>query len=301
VGTKAKKAPARRQPAAYAPVEPLQLRPSYMVETHNGGRIERVEGFDASRALAQGFVGGRLPERLSSERFERAATLEFALPQLVCGDHDDRAPVTNSASVPWRCICHLVMQGMHTVDVFGTGWFAGPRTIITAGHNLFSHQTGHGPKKVVAIPGRFRNQAPFGFFQAEAIDVHPRWRKGAHKEHDLGVIWLKEPVGETVGWFGTGVYSDAMLRELLINNAGYPSDKPMGTQWFNAGRVMGVDPFTLSYGLDTAEGQSGSPIFHFDLQGRRIVVAVHAYGLCPKNFGIRVTDELSDVLAAWIR
>jgi glutamyl endopeptidase len=82
--------------------------------------------------------------------------------------------------------------------------------------------------------------------------------------------------------------------------AGYPGHKPMGTQWFNAGPVMGVDPATLSYGLDTAEGQSGSPIFHFDLEERRIVVAVHAYGHCPKNFGIRITSELFELLEQWI-
>jgi glutamyl endopeptidase len=276
------------------------FRPSYMVETHNGGRVERVDGFDPARALAQGFDGGRLPERLSSERFERASNIEFALPQLVCGEHDDRAPVNNTANVPWRSICHLVMQGMHTVDVFGTGWMAGPRTIVTAGHNLFSHQTGRSPSKVVAIPGRNRNHAPFGFFEAAAIDVHPRWRRGAERAYDLGVIRLKEPVGERVGWFGAAVYDDSEIRELLVNTAGYPGDKLMGTQWFNAGRVLGADASTLSYGLDTAEGQSGSPIFHFDQQERRIVVAIHAYGLCPKNFGIRITPEIFDVLTSWI-
>jgi glutamyl endopeptidase len=277
------------------------MRPSYMVETHHGGCIERVDGFNTDRALAQGFGGGRLPERLRTERFERAASLEFALPQLLCGEHDDRVPVPNTGSVPWRCVCQLVMQGMHTVDTFGTAWFAGPRTLITAGHNLFSHQTGRSPSKVFAIPGRQGNHAPFGFFEAEAIEVHPLWRRGADRQHDLGVVWLKEPVGETVGWFGAAVYNNAILRNLVINNAGYPGDKPMGTQWFNAGRVMGADATTLSYGLDTAEGQSGSPIFHFDASNRRIVVAIHAYGLCPKNFGIRITDQVFALLGQWIR
>ena len=276
------------------------VRPSYMVETHNGGRIERVDGFDCSRALAQGFAGGRLPQRLSSERFERASTLEFALPQLVCGDGDDRAPVSNTGAVPWRSICHLVMQGMHSIDVFGTGWMAGRHTLITAGHNLFSHQTGREPSRVIAIPGRHRDHAPFGFFEAERIEVHPLWRMTQSREHDIGAIWLKEPLGDAVGWFGVGAYDDDALHNLVINNAGYPGDKPMGTQWFNAGRVMGRDATTLSYGLDTAEGQSGSPIFHFDLEERRIVVAVHAYGLCPKNFGVRITPELFELLERWI-
>lgn len=278
-----------------------QFRPSHMIETNNGGRVERVTGFNPGRALAQGFGGGRLPERLSSERFERAANLEFALPQLVCGEHDDRAPVTDTGHVPWRSVCHLVMQGMHSVDVFGTGWMAGPRTIITAGHNLFSHQTGRSPSQVVAVPGRNRDHAPFGFYQAAAIEVHSRWRKSADRACDLGVIWLDEPVGERVGWFGAAVYDDAHLSELLVNTAGYPGDKLVGTQWFNAGRVLAVEDATLSYGLDTAEGQSGSPIFHFDLQDRRIVVAVHAYGLWPKNFGIRITPEIFQTLAGWIR
>jgi glutamyl endopeptidase len=270
-----------------------------MVETNNGGRVEAVPMFDAGRALAQGFDGGRLPERLSSERFERASNIEFAMPQSVCGERDDRVPVTNSGVVPWRCICHLVMQGMHAVDVFGTGFLVGPRTIITAGHNLFSHQAGRGPSNVIVIPGRAGDQAPFGFYEAQGIDVHPQWRGKASREHDYGVIWLKEPIGHRVGWFGTAVYDDPALERLVINNAGYPGDKRMGTQWFNAGRVLGADARTLNYGLDTAEGQSGSPIFHFDMQDQRIVVAIHAYGLCPKNFGIRITPEVFHQIGAW--
>lgn len=278
---------------------PRLRQDSYMVETNNGGRVENVAQFDTARALSEGFDGGRLPERLSSERFERASNLEFAFPQLVCGERDDRVQVSNTGTVPWRCICHLVIQGMHPVDVFGTGWLVGPRTIITAGHNLYSHQTKRGPRKVVAIPGRNLNHAPFSFFEAQALDVHPLWRTKAARENDYGVIWLSEPIGHSVGWFGMAAYSDSELARLVINNAGYPGDKRMGTQWFNAGRVLGADARTLSYGLDTAEGQSGSPIFHYDAHEQRIVVAIHAYGLCPKNFGIRITPEVFGQIQAW--
>ncbi|UUX94463.1 serine protease [Aquabacterium sp. J223] len=270
-----------------------------MVETNNGGRVEAVPTFDTGRALAQGFGGGRLPERLRSEHFERASNLEFAMPQLVCGERDDRVPVPNPAALPWRCICHLVMQGMHSVDVFGTGFLVGPRTVVTAGHNLFSHQVGRGPRSVIVIPGRTGDQAPFGFYEAQAADVHPQWRAGASRDHDYGVVWLKEPIGQRVGWFGTAVYDDAALQRLVINNAGYPGDKRIGTQWFNAGRVLGTGARTLEYGLDTAEGQSGSPIFHLDARDQRIVVAIHAYGLCPKNFGIRITPEVFRQIGAW--
>ncbi|KWS36841.1 hypothetical protein AL065_09850 [Pseudomonas amygdali pv. ulmi] len=51
----------------------------------------------------------------------------------------------------------------------------------------------------------------------------------------------------------------------------------------------------------TQAGQSGSPIFLFDAEDRRIALAVHAYGDGDRNRGIRINDEIYDLFINWIR
>ncbi len=275
------------------------FRQSYMVETNNGGQVEAVPGFDSGRVLAEGAGGGRVPARFRGERLGTAAYLEFAFPQAVCGN-DDRRPITNTSAIPWRCVCQLIIEGLHSEQVLGTGWLAGPRTILTAGHNIFSAATGSTAQRIWVLPARSGDSVPFGYFAATRFDVHPKWRSAGDKSNDVGVVWLDNPIGERLGWFGFAAHPDTQLRNLIVNNAGYPADRPIGTQWFNAGRILETRPQFLTYGLDTEEGQSGSPIFYFDSSQNRIVVAIHAYGGCPQNIGIRITPALHSTISEWI-
>jgi V8-like Glu-specific endopeptidase len=275
-------------------------REAFMVQTNNGGRIESVPGFDISRVMTQGFSRRVLPKRLSAESLGSASWLEFAFPESMVGK-DDRVPVPNTTQTPWRCVCQLVVEGLHEEQVLGTGWFAAPRTVVTAGHNLVSHKTGRAATRVTIIPGRNGNHAPFDYFEASAFDVHPLWKEAGSPLHDLGALWLDKPVGERVGWFGFASPSDAALRRLIVNTAGYPADKRIGTQWFNAGRIDDIEAQVLHYGLDTEEGQSGSPIFFVGDSNSRVVVAVHAYGGDGSNSGIRVNDDVFDLFSGWLR
>lgn len=277
-----------------------QVAPPYMVQTNNGGRIERVAGFDTARVMTQGFGGGRLPARLSSQSIGAATWLEFAFPESVVG-HDDRVPIVDTTVLPWRCVCHLVVDGLHDQQTLGTGWMAGPRTVITAGHNLVSHRFGREATRITVVPGRQVDSAPFDFFRSSRFDVHPRWRSAGDERCDLGVIWLDAAVGEHVGWFGFGSRPDADLADLIVNTAGYPADKRPGTQWFNAGRISAIAARVLEYGLDTEAGQSGSPIFAVDANDERVVLAVHAYGGDAVNRGIRVTDQVFALFRDWVR
>lgn len=276
------------------------MRPSFMVETNGGGRVENVPGFNAAKALALGLKGGRVPPHLRSMRLGAAGELELARPQFTFGD-DDRTFIQDTTRVPWRCVCQLVMEGTDGREVLGTGWLAGPRTVLTAGHNLLSREPPHEASKVWVLPGRCGDAVPYGFYSSTSFAVHPAWQQGFDRTSDIGVVWLDKPIGDQLGWFGLAAHDDAMLRGLLVNNAGYPADKPLGTQWFNAGRIQEVRPKIISYGLDTEPGQSGSPIFYFDAQMRRIVVAAHVYGDAAENLGVRVTAALYATLNAWIR
>src|SRR4051794_24962558 len=52
---------------------------------------------------------------------------------------DERQRVLDTDLTPWRKICSLQMRGALGSGVIGTGWLVGPRTVITAGHCVFSH------------------------------------------------------------------------------------------------------------------------------------------------------------------
>ena len=276
------------------------VKAPYMVQTNNGGRIEHVAGFDVGRVMTQGFGRRRLPPRVCGEALGAATWLEFAFPQSVVGK-DDRVPIVDTTQLPWRSVCQLVVDGLHDQQVLGTGWMAGPRTVLTAGHNLFSHKFRRQATRVTVVPGRQGDVAPFGFFPSRRLDVHPRWRSAGDKSCDLGVVWLNAAVGEQVGWFGFGSRLDTQLNNLIVNTTGYPADKRIGTQWFNAGRISNIGPRVLQYGLDTEAGQSGSPIFSVDAQDERLVLAVHVYGGDAINRGIRITDDVFNLFESWVR
>jgi len=271
-----------------------------MANTNKGGRIERVAGFEVGRVMSQGFGGRRLPEALCKEDLGSASNLQFAFPQSAVGK-DDRVQIVDTTVLPWRCVCHLVVEGLHSHQVLGTGWLAGPRTVITAGHNLFSPRTGLGATRVTAVPGRNGDAAPFNFFRSSKWAVHELWRGDGDERFDLGVIWLNASVGDHIGWFGYAARTDPDLEGLILNTSGYAADKRIGTQWFNAGRVSNVEPRTLEYGMDTEGGQSGSPVFAVLEEDDRVVLAVHAYGGDSVNQGIRITDDIYELLKSWIR
>jgi len=276
------------------------LSPSFMVETNGGGRLENVHGFNVVKAMSSGFRGGRVPPHLRKQHLVTASDFEFAVPQSTFGD-DDRVLIQDTTQIPWRCVCQLVIDGLHGRQLLGTGWLAGPHTVITAGHNLYSHEYNHQATKVWVLPGRCGDVVPFGYDAATNFDVHRNWKDNGNHEYDIGVIWLDKPIGTNLGWFGYAACADTQLQNLLINNSGYPADKPLGTQWFNAGRLQSIKTRTLSYGLDTEPGQSGSPIFYYDAQMRRIVVAIHAYGNNSENIGIRITPDIYTTIAGWIK
>lgn len=294
--SKVKRTAYRRRNEAAAP----RLRTSYMLETNGGGRLESVPGFNTVKALAAGFDGGRVPPHLRDPRLGVSADIGLARAQFTFGV-DDRALIADTTQLPWRCVCQLVVEGQTGRRIMGTGWLAGPRTVFTAGHNLLSEAHRHQASTIWVLPARAGDAVPYGYAATSSFAVHPLWQATADRERDIGVVWLDEPIGERIGWFGFAAHDDTALTHLLVNNAGYPADKPLGTQWFNAGRILDVGAKTVTYGLDTEPGQSGSPVFYLDTQQRRIVVAVHAYGDAADNIGVRITTDLYDELQAWIR
>lgn len=259
-----------------------------------GGEIEGLAGFDPSRALNEGLPFS-VPDP-DLQELRPAEQTEYYAAESVCGG-DDRVRVSPATAVPWRWICQLIITMPNGAGFRGTGWFIGPRCVMTAGHCVHSRANGGWARRIEVIPGMDSTSRPFGSAVGTSFRSVTGWTNSADPNFDYGCIILPTALGNTTGFFGFASLTDASLNGLLLNNSGYPGDKAFGTQWFNAGRVSQVTSRKVYYMLDTFGGQSGSPVWRF-ANGQRHAVGIHAYGGCP-NSATRIIQPVFDNMMAW--
>lgn len=265
--------------------------------SHGGGQLENVPDFEADYAMTEGFSVLGEDEAADLATITSCCEEDYETPESVCG-RDDRRRITGTSSVPWRMICKLIITRKDGGRSGCTGWFIGPRTVMTAGHCVYSHSAGGWAKSIEVIPGMNGRTKPFGSQVGTSFRSVTGWTKSQKATHDYGCIILpNDTLGRRVGWFGFANLSSSSLRNLLVNNAGYPGDKPSGTMWYNAGRVTKVESRRLYYMLDTAGGQSGSPTWRYR-DGKRHAVGIHAYGGCP-NKSTRINKAVFDNMKNW--
>ena len=227
----------------------------------------------------------------------KAGEEEFEKPEDVCGN-DDRIRISPATTIPWRWCCHLLITKANNAQTGCTGWFIGPRTVMTAGHCVYSHAAGGWAKQIRVAPGKDGANEPFGFQIGTLFRSVTGWTSDADAEYDYGAIILpNNNLGNLVGYFGFAALSDASLQNLYVNNAGYPGDKPYGTQWFNAGNITQVTTRRLHYMIDTYGGHSGSAVWRLQ-SNQRHAVGIHGYGGCP-NKAVRIVQPVYDNMLAW--
>ena len=223
---------------------------------------------------------------------------------------DRRQKILETELMPWRMVCALDIDGSNGVQLIGTGWFVGPRTVITAGHCVFDPvDLGGWAKKITVTPGR---NGTAGTFTAEAsaeFSTTDAWKNDQNPDFDYGVIHLKSDLGARTGSFGVAVLPDAELQNRLVNVSGYPTEPGDGQfQYFHSSRVKATTERRLFYDVDTVGGQSGSPVWaYLDDSKDPIVVAIHAYGIggvpaglsVVANSGPRIISEVLNVIRGW--
>ncbi len=224
---------------------------------------------------------------------------------------DDRQRVLETELHPWRMICALRLIGPGGGGAIGTGWMAGPQTIVTAGHCVH-HQGFFGgwAERIEISAGRDEDDFPFATAVATRFSSLDRWVNDADPDFDIGCIHLDEPLGEQTGFFGFATIPPSDLESHLVNISGYPADRGGGRQqYFHANRVLHVTERRVFYDIDTFGGQSGAPVWiHEKTDGPPVVVAIHAYGTggTPFSLGItansapRIIPEVFDQITDWI-
>lgn len=287
-----------------------KIRKGSMLETNLGGILEPVPGLNQPRVLSgpYGFAGNNsMPSRLLPRN--NTPSLELAF-----GEGPAWTQVPDATITPWRSICHLDLVYANGQTAHGTGWFVDETTIITAGHNLFHPTTGW-VEGVAIRPGL--NLGGTGFNEtvyAIKGNVHPTWRASLENNspsyaHDIAYMKIEEAeLGRFLGYFGIRALTDKELSfgNLIVHSAGYPiTGSPTGSMWVDATRIGpgSFDQDFIYYRLDTQPGNSGAPIFASFSDGSRYVIACHVHGTLNQssNAGVRITDEIFDLIDHWAK
>lgn len=229
---------------------------------------------------------------------------------------DERVRILDTDLAPWRMICALRMRGPSGAGAIGTGWFIGPKTLLTAGHCVYSTQFfGGWASTIEVIPGLngigdAELARPYGSATSDKFSSVDRWIQHGDPDFDVGCIHLAEPLGEVVGWFGVGALSPERLESFLVNVSGYPADRGAGVEQYHArNRVQRITDRRMFYEVDTYGGQSGAPVWIHEEEGAPpVAVAVHAYGTggTPSNIGItansapRIIPEVLALVSEWV-
>ncbi len=287
------------KPVSQPPSEGVGPAPS-----QSDGDTEAVPGFGQTEATREQM--SNLFVAPSTSQLRDVGEASFGPPppaaETVHGP-DDRAQITDTTAYPWRANASLLITAADNSMWIGTGWFIGPHTLITAGHCVFLKNSGvpgrdGWVKSIQVMPGRNGASLPYGSVTSTNFRSVKGWTDNGDETFDYGGIIIPTELGNTVGWFGFGVYSDSDLVSATANISGYPGDKPTGTQWYDARKIASVNSQKVYYDIDTAGGQSGAAVYRM-INGARIGIAIHAYGGATTNSGTRIITAVYNNMVAW--
>jgi V8-like Glu-specific endopeptidase len=292
----------KEKPVSQAPSEGKDPKTN---EVANGA--EKLPGHPHREMLAESVGGaGALFTAPRTSQLRDIAEASFGPPpppaETVHGP-DDRVQITNTSIYPWRAIASLLITARDNSMWIGTGWFIGPHTLMTAGHVVFIKNSGvpgrdGWVRSIQVMPGRNGSSLPYGSVTSTNFRSVTNWTNNGDENFDYGAIIIPTNLGNTVGTFGFGVYSDSDLTSATGNISGYPGDKPAGTQWYDSRRIASVNSQKVFYDIDTAGGQSGSAVYRI-INGGRFAVAIHAYGGATTNSGTRINTAVYNNMVNW--
>ena len=212
---------------------------------------------------------------------------------------DGRVQVLDTTQYPARAIGQIELTDSFGDDYICTGWLIDQNTILSSGHCAFNPSPSGNAviQSAQFFPGRNGGTDPFGGCAVTSVFSRSGWRINGQAKHDWAAMQLNCNIGNTVGWLG--YFSVPGVNQLDGKTGrveGYPGDKPFGTHWKMSGTMASrTDLNMIYYGLDTAGGQSGSPIMVANRPscGGPCGMGIHSYGASgnpPLNSGPRINS-----------
>ena len=262
-------------------------------------RIEEVPGYkprglaETSLAEVPTVVDRTAVVDAAMAGFRKVDTVEVVI------DDDDRRVVPDITQSPWRRNCALRIRTKTNRNYVGTGWFIGPRTVMTAGHCVYIHDEGGWAQSVEVIPALDGTRRPYGSAASSRFRAVDGWIERADSDFDYAAIILDTPLGEQTGWYGFAALDPALLRSADTNISGYPADRERATrQYFHARKITRITPRKIYYEIDTYGGQSGSCAYLL-ANGSRVAVGIHTTGASAGNSGTLINEDVFNNMRRW--
>lgn len=275
---------------------------SQMLETAAVQKVKVFEGVSGEYPdPKQGCSSDKLIVR-GKQDTPLVSKMSFGQTLLISG-HDRRSRVLDTSFDPWRKICALKITAEDGSPFIGTGWIAGPRLIVTAGHCVFNRVYNGWMKSIEVIPGLDGDTEPFGRYHSTHFCSMERWITAGDENYDIGAIVLSENLDSSLGSFSFGFHPDPNLTDQMVNISGYPISTVGEEQMHHSNRICAVTDHKLYYDVDTEGGQSGSPIWLYPNDiATPVVVGIHSNGAgrsLRANSGVRITPVLADKISEW--
>jgi glutamyl endopeptidase len=254
----------------------------------------RFTNSSATRRYLSALIGGL---------FAVLMTLVFVAPaQATVIGTDDRYQV-GTTTFPYNAVVEIQLPG-----TLGrcSGWLYGPDMVATAGHCVYDKTAvangWFSTTGMTVWPGRSGTSTPYGGCGVVASYAPSGWTTDQNEAFDYAALRLNCTVGNSTGLLHYGVQPTVGYQTRLC---GYPSDKPVDTQWCSDDQVRAADAYQVYYANDTATRMSGSPVLVYTTSGWN-VTAIHTmpvHGTAPNhssyNHGTRITSTVSNDLYNW--
>src|SRR3546814_2685348 len=102
----------------------------------------------------------------------------------------------------------------------GSGTLVSPCHVLTAGHNLYDHQSQTWAEEIEFYPAKSETNNPKSI-KCIKKTVFFNWQYG-NPDSDMGLLLLEEPIGVKIGWNGMLYLKDDYLtdrKSTLLNSS----------------------------------------------------------------------------------
>ncbi|MGN1141284.1 MAG: trypsin-like serine peptidase [Oliverpabstia sp.] len=163
----------------------------------------------------------------------------------------------------------------------GTAFMVGLSEAATAGHCVYNADKGGFAKQIDIWPGAngSTKNSPFGKAGAQTVVIPKLYVTSNNRNLDAALISLDSAIGVKTGYFGLRYQKADITKNIYVE--GYPGDHIMEL-WRMKGYISENNQYTLTYTIDTAGGQSGSPVFR-SFNGQWYAIGIHTAGIKNRN------------------